>query len=369
MPLPVPGRGRSILSDGRILDMPLEKTSCMECGLVSPLKPIDATAVTNVFEDSYALSAASPAADNARAVAYAEFLDATLPPAERVLEVGCGSGNLLKALENLWPTVAFLGVDPALSQGAADSERIKYRRSFCDDMATLVNGSTFDLIFSVNVIEHLPSPQSFFSLASDLLSPDGQLAVICPAAMPPNLELLFHDHLYTFSSDALSISASACGFVKTSGIDQLSRFGDFQLAIFSRAPNKSVNSLHIMRRDARGLAREREAYLHAWTTLDKTLLERINRNTKVAIFGAGQMAALLRVYASRLWERVELLLMDNISDAWYLGKPVLSYSSQKNLMTEYLVVVATAPGTQARVVERLTSDGIATVCFNDIIPN
>ena len=365
--LPVPAKARSILSDGRVIATPLEKASCTQCGLACNVRSIDPSTVKSVYGEDYSLSAASPAADQARAAGYAAYLDSISARPNRVLEIGCGSGNLLKSLEALWPTTAFFGIDPALPANVFGSQRTTYWRSFFDDLPKLVDDESFDLIVSINVIEHVTSPQDFFSLASTLLSPSGQLIIVCPASQPSNLELLFQDHLHTFTFRALAIAAKACGLAATKLDACPQKLGDFQLAVFSRAAGAENMPDPNASGDATVLMDARQSYLNAWSRIDGMLLERIGNASNIAIFGAGQMAALLRCYAPRAWEKVKLLLTDNVDDAWDLGKPVAQYSLRKFQMVGQPVVIATAPESQAKVAARLAGDGIAAIRFDDVV--
>ncbi|MEG0879667.1 MAG: class I SAM-dependent methyltransferase [Janthinobacterium sp.] len=364
--LATPAPARAILSDGRILNMALEKASCPSCGLLAHRRLPDDATIRGAYADDYALSAASPAADLARARAYAALLAGALAPAARVLEIGCGSGNLLHTLAAAWPRTTFLGLDPALPPGVAGHARIRFHRGFFDALPAEPHGAAFDLIFSINVIEHLPSPQQFFAQAATLLAPGGCLAIVCPASLPPNVELLFFDHLYTFSTPALAAAAGSAGLVAVVSEERLPELGDFQLGLFVRGAAAAPPAP--ARAAAARLLRLRGDYRAAWAGLDASLLERLPAGARVAIFGAGQMAALLRAYAPRLWERADLLVVDSVGDAWQLDKPLLSYAAAPQRLTGYLVLIATAPRAQAAVARRLAADGLAAVRFDDLIP-
>lgn len=361
--LPVPMPNRAILSDGRIVALPLAKASCVSCGLACHLKPADNATIRSVYEGSYSLSAASPAADQARAVAYATCLAGIAQMPSRALEIGCGSGNLLKALRSHWPASVLFGIDPALPAHTTDVPGITYWRDFFDGLPQRIDGKSYDLIFSINVIEHLPSPRDFFALSAKLLAPNGQLVIVCPSSEPANLELLFHDHLHTFTYESLALMANACGLTAARCESYLPGIGDFQLAVFSRAANNPSSSAI----NPQALTASRRAYLHAWGQVDDALLERIGDANEVAMFGGGQMAALLRCYAPLTWERVNLLLMDNANDAWSLGKPAVRYIAQTPALEGRRVIVATAPESQAKVAARLSADRITAVRFDDIV--
>ncbi len=97
--------------------------------------------------------------------------------AERVLEVGCGTGYWLTGLDPM--QLQRCGLDS--SWGMLHQARRK------NDTLSLVAGraeeppytdGVFDLIFCVNAIHHFDDPRSFFRRAHRLLQPGGALAVI-----------------------------------------------------------------------------------------------------------------------------------------------------------------------------------------------
>jgi 2-polyprenyl-3-methyl-5-hydroxy-6-metoxy-1,4-benzoquinol methylase len=362
--LPIPLAGRAMVSDGRVLEVSLEKASCLSCGLVSHVNQLCADTVQNVYREDYSLASASPSSDQWRAQNYADVLTQLIAPAKKVLEIGCGSGALLRELETRWPAASLFGIDPALPDGPTKNGRIRFERGFFETYAA---GEFIDLIVSVNVMEHVSSPNTFFTRVAGLLSSGGQLAIICPASNPPNLELVIYDHLHTFTSRAFAIAARSTEFTVVTQIDRVERLGDFQFIIFRRSSGETTEDFPRSREEAVSLAASRTAYLRAWCNLEGTLLSRTAFASRTALFGAGQMAALLRAYAPRIWDQVDLLVVDNISDAWRFDKPVSPYSDSKRSLRGAAVLVATSPSTQAHLADRLASDGLRAVRFDDII--
>lgn len=361
--LPLPHASKALVSDGRVLETALQKDSCLSCGLVSHTTLLSSADVRSVYEQDYALSAASPIADRQRAESYVGLLNPWMFPTARVLEIGCGSGALLKAIAARWPQATLFGLDPALPLHVERHDSIRFERGFFEQYS----GSTgsMDLVFSINVVEHISSPKEFFSGAASLLAPGGHLLVVCPASNPPNLELTFHDHLHTFTAAALSAAARSAGLFLIGETCHLGRIGDFQLAIFAREPAGQL--LPVFSAQDGDLFRARTDYLLRWASLDQVLIDRTSFSTRVVVFGAGQMAALLRAYAPLLWTRIDMLVMDNIADAWRFEKSIATYSSQKDQLRGVATVVATSPGTQKAISERLSADGLAPICFDDII--
>ena len=362
--LPIPFVGRALVSDGRVLEVSLEKGSCLSCGLVSHVNQLSADRVRKVYRENYALASASPSSDQHRAQGYADVLTQLVPPARTVLEIGCGSGALLRELEGRWPEASLFGVDPALPEGLTQNNRIRFERGFLESYA---GGGPLDLIFAVNVIEHVSSVTTFFTRVAGLLSSEGQLALVCPASHPPNLELVFHDHLHTFTSDAFAMAARSAGLAVTRHSDRVERLGDFQFVLLRRSGTRTIETLPESREEAISLSTARTGYLKAWCNMEATLLSRTALASRTVLFGAGQMAALLRAYAPRLWDQVGLLVVDDISDAWKFDKPVSTYSDAKWSLRGATVVVAAAPSLQAQLANRLASDGLTAVRFDDII--
>ncbi|UHL63248.1 class I SAM-dependent methyltransferase [Paralcaligenes sp. KSB-10] len=347
--------------------MALEKASCLSCGLAAHVNELAEDSVKTAYDESYALSTSSPLADKARAQNYAKTLVNNFHPAKRVLEIGCGSGNLLQEMTSRWHNSFFVGIDPALPNEIISTERTQYVRAFFDASAKGGLSKKFDLIFSINVIEHINSPTEFFALASELLTPDGQLAVICPAAHPPNVELMFYDHLHTFTAGALAVTAMASGLSLVSSIENLPQLGDFQLATFCQAPQRDNTLARPFEGGELALAKLRAAYLNAWGKLEDTLLARTDDSPHIAMFGAGQMAALIRAYAPLVWKKVKLLVMDNVDDAWQLDKPVDNYLENVTKLKKYPIILAVSPRVQAKLAERLTQDGLTAIRFDDLI--
>ena len=97
--------------------------------------------------------------------------------AQRVLEVGCGTGRWIESLESI--TRDIYGVDLStgmLRQASSQSARLYLT---CGRGGRLpFRDQSFDLVFCVNALHHFDQPQSFISEARRLLRPGGTLAII-----------------------------------------------------------------------------------------------------------------------------------------------------------------------------------------------
>ena len=95
----------------------------------------------------------------------------------RLLDVGCGDGQLLQtAKDEGWDTV---GID--LSETAIVlCHRRGLAASKTDFFDASLDEQRFDAIAMSELVEHVPSPQSFLKRAEELLEPDGILYLTTP---------------------------------------------------------------------------------------------------------------------------------------------------------------------------------------------
>lgn len=106
---------------------------------------------------------------------------ASLAPARRILEIGCGDGALADHLLAVYPEAAYLGIDIAPGPGRlfqGDRSRSTFRSVATGDL--LAEGpDTFDLVVVVDVVHHVPVPQRDRLLrdAAELTAPGGVVAV------------------------------------------------------------------------------------------------------------------------------------------------------------------------------------------------
>lgn len=100
----------------------------------------------------------------------------------RAIDVGCGGGLLSESLARLGAKV--VGVDPTVA--AVDAARyhgrndpltseIDYRLCTVNDL--VLSGETFDLVCSLEVVEHTPDPDEFVYNCAQLVKPGGALVM------------------------------------------------------------------------------------------------------------------------------------------------------------------------------------------------
>ena len=95
----------------------------------------------------------------------------------RILDVGCGSGTLLRLLNSVG-FESLTGVDPFLP---TDVEISSGCRIFAGDLESLV-GRQFDLIMFHHSLEHLPNQLETLRIVQRMLSPQGVCLICIPLA-------------------------------------------------------------------------------------------------------------------------------------------------------------------------------------------
>ena len=145
---------------------------------------------------------------------------ARLCPAARVLEVGCGSGGLLRRMgqrarlavgvDLSWEGLSLardrVGGSKELGAGAGFVLRARA------ESLPFANGA-FDAVVAQHLLEHLPDPVQALQEWRRVLCPEGILVLITPNASYPDGDL-FHDpdHINLFTPASLRTALEDAGF-------------------------------------------------------------------------------------------------------------------------------------------------------------
>ena len=118
-------------------------------------------------------------------------LTAELKPGYLVLEVGCGTGNVLRALRQACPEGAVVGLELWF-----DGLRFAQQRStgalVQGDVRNCPFGKPFDLIGMFDVLEHIPQELETLTALREALAPNGRLMLTVPA----------HQYLWSYFDEA-----------------------------------------------------------------------------------------------------------------------------------------------------------------------
>jgi ubiquinone/menaquinone biosynthesis C-methylase UbiE len=98
------------------------------------------------------------------------------PDAGAILDVGCGTGRLLRATKALFPDARLEGVDPAaemVKQAQAESESgITFRQAFAEDLP--FGDRAFDLVFSTMTFHHWADQARGIGEVARVMTADGR---------------------------------------------------------------------------------------------------------------------------------------------------------------------------------------------------
>jgi ubiquinone/menaquinone biosynthesis C-methylase UbiE len=180
--------------------------------------PVQYDAIASTYDQRFA--AGSP-----QGIASALHSLAAGLPAERTLEVGCGTGRWLAELHTSICQV--YGLDLSLGMLSKARDKDQSFRLVCGQAWSLpFLAETFDLVVCVNAFHHFARPGLFISEARRLLRPGGALAII---GMDPHT-LLDLWYLYDYFAACLAMdmerypsSGRILDWMAAAGYDRIER--------------------------------------------------------------------------------------------------------------------------------------------------
>lgn len=110
---------------------------------------------------------------------------------KRLLDVGCGAGSLMKVITQKYKNAKDRqGLDISLLGKA--SRHLKFIRGSADDMP--IKKEAFDIVFCVDVLEHVVDPIKVISECKRVLKKGGYLVIRTPNSLSPFLPLFSIKH-------------------------------------------------------------------------------------------------------------------------------------------------------------------------------
>ncbi|MBX3063385.1 MAG: class I SAM-dependent methyltransferase [Anaerolineae bacterium] len=99
-----------------------------------------------------------------------------------VLEIGCGTGDLLAELARHGAVVTGIEPNPAAAQTARDQRSLDVRTGVLDDQADFLPSASFDRVLMRYALEHVHHPLTTLRQIAGLLKPDGRAMFWVPNA-------------------------------------------------------------------------------------------------------------------------------------------------------------------------------------------
>lgn len=134
-----------------------------------------------------------------------------VPSRGRLLDLGCGRGDMLRAFDAVDFDVVGADISPDVASLCQPLE------AHCVDLAHAplpFAPSSFDVVFSKSVIEHLHDPMPFLETALEALKPGGTAIIMTPSWLHHGWGPFYldHTHVTPFTAPSLHDAMSIAGF-------------------------------------------------------------------------------------------------------------------------------------------------------------
>ncbi len=342
-----------VTSDARIWRSGGRIVQCAQCGMVQ--KPID----TEFLADADTIYASYQLYEQAAGHEQKIFSGGTARPRSeividqiakafsgktgRLLDVGCGAGNLLQAASRHLPGWALYGADINDRKRKHILAIPGVRRFFHGDIATVEE--TFDVICISHVLEHVPNPLAFLIQLRARLKPHGLLAVLVPNWVENYFDLLVADHCAHFTLETLRFLLQRGGYAVPEASDRLLPKELFMLA---KPQDPTQNKSFPI---GKGPAVQLEHALEWLRSTRDWAMDMKNRGTAYGVFGTA-IAATWLVHAAKLAPECFVDEDTDRQDHLFMGRPVKSPASVADNMP---LLVPLPPPIASAVAQRLNA--------------
>ena len=383
--LPKSHLNRSVRSDGYILLQSMQKAQCNKCGLVQISHLPDAKKLQELYKDNYNIYDLRPESEKfitGRYKALSQAITNSLAPykPKTVLEIGCGNGSALQAVQSIWQEAQCIGMEPVTTavKIAQENNICVYQGMVGGQISEEITKYKYDVIYSIHVIEHTEDPVTFLNNIKSLLKPSGYIIITCPNARTPNLEIMRTDHNFSMTPYHLEEIAKKANLIPLrntlcpGGGEDLDYEHNQLLVCIPKKDNTKISKFNNLPDYLNDVARKklfdaRKKYFDDFDSLDIKIQNRMDHNKKWYCFGSGGWACMLAGYAPNVWKNIEGCVIDGGSEQMFYGKQIFSYEKIK-YNDNIGFIIGTNPAIQQLIEKRLKDEGIdSVICWNDII--
>lgn len=296
-----------LASGSTVLPVRLSKLICNRCGLMRNAEAITSQELARYYSDEYNYNTAMGENSEehhffldgkkiARSELLFEWITDLCPSdmfgaGKRLLEVGCGQGNLLGRMKAASESCDSKGLE--LNARAAGYAR---RKGLNVENKPLENepDQRYDSIYAIGVLEHVPSPKAFLSGIYDKLKPGGYLLIAQPTQDVPSYDIFYVDHLHHFAKAHLDAYARVTGFEPVKSETGHKALSNFSMHLSRRTdPAQPPTDTAFVETTAR---RTISAYREVFRDVNEHLRKDLHRGRKLGVFGLSNVFALLRAY-------------------------------------------------------------------------
>lgn len=298
---------RAMFSDRRIVSAHLEKNLCLKCGLVRSGSQFSDDALADLYQADYQLTTFQEehhfyASDGtiSRSEVFRDWIINAMgkqrwQAGSRCLEVGAGAGFLLDSFQKHFPDLTFEGIELSdAAVAAAQSRGLAVTAQTVDDLPE----NTYDIVYTIAVLEHVPSPTEFLQSIKRVLRPNGLLFLCQPTQDVITYDVLFYDHLHHFGSEHIHRYATKCGFRELDYVVGHSLMPNFSLHCWQMVDDPvSAFTWHGPPAHT-SCVQTIQQLTQDFQQLDSHLVSLRKNNHRVAVFGLSEAYQVIRTYSS-----------------------------------------------------------------------
>ena len=157
-----------------------------------------------------------------------------------ILEIGCGSGIILKSLKRL-TNASLVGLEPGKHKKVKSLDDIRIIHDFFPSERL---PKKFDLIYSLLVLEHFEDPVGFLKMQGEYLNRNGKIIFAVPNCEPfletGDISIFIHEHYSYFTRESIYHTVKLAGFC----IEDIAEIEGILIVTLTRSPTNYTNLYH-----------------------------------------------------------------------------------------------------------------------------
>jgi len=283
---------QGITSDSNFINEEISNLICTNCGHVFNESGARNKTVS-FYSDLYRLLDSSPEADfkfysKLGSISYSDWRlnilmkNLSLKTSGKILDIGCGKGNFLLKFSEKFPEWELFGIEASKNALTFAKEKLPnaqfYEGLFTHDPF----GEKFDIIASLELIEHLEDPTSFLQTAKRCLKENGIFLFDVPNFKLNPADLYIFDHLNHFTKETLQNLLHKNNLEAFQIIESSNRVPIFVICKKINKQKELVNYYKLMEKLTKNHIEFNESLLNTYEHVNK-------KYDKVCVFGLGIM--------------------------------------------------------------------------------